>query len=423
MGNEDILKEIEIDSLEGCESTVPYFLPLKNKIIIIGMTGGIAVCKAVEYARNLKRLGARVIPVMTSSAEKFITKITVAALTGEKVWSDLFEEDEMWNIPHIDLARKADLFLLLPATANIIAKAASGIADDLLSTLILSYNGPIICCPAMNPTMFEKSVVKANIKKIKEYGFFVVEPGYGDTACGEGGQGRLAKWDVVMEEVLKSMTKQTLIGRKVIVSAGPTREPIDPVRYISNRSSGRMGFSIAREAYRRGAEVNLVTGPVSIAEPAGVKVIKVNNASEMARHIKALVPESDVVVMSAAVADYRPVSPALSKIKKGENTINMELEKTEDILSGLSSIVQDNTFVVGFCAETEQLIDNAMLKLKKKKLDLIVANDISRKDSGFDVANNMVVMIGKNEQVRTLPLLSKEEVAVRIWERIEELAF
>ena len=403
------------------KSNAPTYLPLSGKTVLFGLTGGIAAYKAAEYARNLTKLGARVIPVMTSAAEKFITPTTLSALTGEKVWTDMFDKASVHEIPHINLARKADVFAVIPATADVLAKAACGMADDLLTTLLLSFQGPVIFCPAMNPAMFGNPIVQENIAKLKKTGFRLVEPGCGGTACGEEGKGRLAEWDLVREEILQSISAKDLKGTRVLISAGPTREPIDPVRYISNRSSGRMGFAMAQEALRRGAHVTLVAGPVSIPYPAGVKVVNVTEAGEMAEAVKRLAPVSDIVIMSAAVADYRPVSASDQKIKKNNESITLKLEKTEDILLSLSGRMSAGSLTVGFCAETENLLVNAKDKLVRKKLDMIVANDVSRTDAGFDVPDNSVVIIQGNGDVEELPLLTKEATSVRIWDRVVEL--
>lgn len=398
-------------------SRAPSYLPLSGRSILFGITGGIAAYRAADYARNLKKLGARVIPVMTHAAEKFITRQTLAALTGEKVWTDMFDQGAVHEIPHISLSRQADLFTIVPATADIIAKAACGMGDDLLTTLLLSFRGPVLFCPAMNPAMFSNPLVQENIEKLRKIGFMFTAPGHGGTACGEQGQGRLADWDLVREKILRALTEQDLKGKRVLISAGPTREALDPVRYISNRSSGRMGFAMAQEAFRRGADVSVVTGPVSIPYPAGVEIIRVTGADHMASAVKRLGPENDIVVMAAAVADYRPDTAADRKIKKSKETVTLKLKKTEDILSSLSEIMPADSLTVGFCAETEDLLINARDKLIRKKLDMIVANDVSRTDSGFDVPDNLVVIMDVNGKVEELPLLTKEEAAARIWDK------
>jgi phosphopantothenoylcysteine decarboxylase/phosphopantothenate--cysteine ligase len=394
-------------------------LPVDGKSVVWGFSGGIAACKAASYARNLTVAGARVIPVMTSSARQFVTELTLSALTGEKVWTDMFERDQSETIPHIDIARKADLFVVAPATANIIAKCACGIADDLLSTLFLSFEGRILFCPSMNPAMYRNAVVQSNIERLRSLGYWFVEPGYGNTACGETGQGRLAEWEAVSEEIARAFTAQSLSGKRVLVSAGPTREAIDPVRYISNRSSGKMGFAIAREARRRGAVVTLVSGPVSEPYPYGTRVVEVIDAAEMARTVRAEAKECDVLVMTAAVADYRPVTVSAQKIKKSGERLVLELERTEDIISSVADLVPDSSVMVGFCAETCNLVENARKKVVGKGLDMIVANDVSAQDAGFEVDDNRVVIIDRNGREHSLPLMSKQAVAGHIWDLVE----
>jgi phosphopantothenoylcysteine decarboxylase/phosphopantothenate--cysteine ligase len=398
--------------------TAPAYRPLLDKTILFGISGGIAAYRAADYARELTKLGARVIPVMTRAAEQFITPVTLAALTGEKVCTDMFHMESVHEVPHINLARQADLIAVIPATADMIARTACGMADDLLTAMLLSFRGKVIFCPAMNPAMFANPFVQKNLGKLRDAGYRIIPPGCGGTACGEEGQGRLADLDTVREEIVRALTEPELAGMRVLVSAGPTREPLDPVRYLSNRSSGRMGFAIAREAFRRGADVTLVSGPVNIPYPAGVRVVNVTTADEMASAIKKLAPDNHVVVMSAAVADYRPLYQSEQKIKKLGASLCLELERTEDIISGLSEIMSESSLIAGFCAETENLLENAQKKLAQKKLDIIIANDVSRTDSGFDVPDNMVVIIDRHGGIKKLPLLTKEEVAARIWDYI-----
>jgi phosphopantothenoylcysteine decarboxylase/phosphopantothenate--cysteine ligase len=326
--------------------------------------------------------------------------------------------ESVHEVPHINLARQADLIAVIPATADMIARTACGMADDLLTAMLLSFRGKVIFCPAMNPAMFANPFVQKNLGKLRDAGYRIIPPGCGGTACGEEGQGRLADLDTVREEIVRALTEPELAGMRVLVSAGPTREPLDPVRYLSNRSSGRMGFAIAREAFRRGADVTLVSGPVNIPYPAGVRVVNVTTADEMASAIKKLAPDNHVVVMSAAVADYRPLYQSEQKIKKLGASLCLELERTEDIISGLSEIMSESSLIAGFCAETENLLENAQKKLAQKKLDIIIANDVSRTDSGFDVPDNMVVIIDRHGGIKKLPLLTKEEVAARIWDYI-----
>ncbi len=396
-------------------------LPLAGKTVLLGVSGGIAAYKAADYCRRLKKLGARVVVAMTEHAVEFVSPLTFSALSGEKVYTDLFSLEDAQTIPHIRLAKDADIFVIIPATANIIAKAACGIGDDLLSTLILAYPGPIIFAPSMNSVMYESVATQENMERLSERGHFMVEPGFGQMACGDVGRGRLAEWPEIEEAIFRSITSQTLKGRKVLVTAGPTREPLDPVRFISNRSSGKMGFSVAAAASRRGADVTLVSGPVSLPPPPGVCLKRVESAEDMAREVLGSADEFDVIVMTAAVADYAPVSVSPQKIKKGADEISIELKKTTDILSVLGKKKKKGQLVVGFCAETKDLVQNAKKKLSSKQADLIVANDVSASDSGFDVSTNRVTLIYRDGSVEELPLLPKTAVAGKLWDRIETM--
>ncbi len=398
----------------------PLYTPLDGRVILLGVSGGIAVFKAAGYARSLVRLGARVITVMTANAQNFVTPLTFAALTCERVHTDTFDEADAHSIPHISLAREADLMLLLPATANIIAKAANGLADDLLSTLYLAFSGPAVFCPAMNPLMYSHAATRDNMAALTSRGHTVVDAGFGDTACGEKGQGRLADWEEVREAVIRSLTKQSLKGLRVLVTAGPTREAIDPVRYVSNRSSGKMGYAVAQEAMRRGGDVTLVTGPCALPVPRGVEVVNVVSAAQMAHAVEKQASQADVVIMTAAVADYTPAEKSEIKIKKSEDTLVLTMKRTEDILAGLLEKRRPGQIITGFCAETGDLEARAMEKLEKKPVDLLVANDVTEQGAGFDVDTNRVMLVDRDHNVEKLPLLSKEEVSARIMDRVEE---
>ncbi len=407
---------------KGCSTTeVPPYRPLSGKTILYGVTGGIAAYKAAEYARNLTKLGATVVPVLSRNARQFISPLTFSALTGQRSHTDLFDISGAETIPHVELARSADLFIILPATASIISKAANGLADDLISTLLLSYSGPVLFFPSMNPYMYRHAATQENLRTLGALGYGTVGPDVGETACGEVGQGRLVPWDIAREEIIAALTPSTLSGVKVVVSAGPTREPIDPVRFISNRSSGLMGYAMARVAKRRGAKVELVSGPVSLKGPPGVEFHGVETAAEMAGMVEGLSREADVVVMAAAVSDYTPRYPLDRKIKKSGSNLTLELKPVEDILSFLTSHRRSDQIIVGFCAETHDLEVNALKKKREKGVDLLVANDVSRPGAGFDVPTNEVLIIDPEEEIEQVPMLHKEEVAERIWDRIEEL--
>lgn len=399
----------------------PTYRPLEGKDILLGITGGIAAYKAGDYARRLIGLGARVLPVMTENALRFVSALTISALTGERVYTALFDHDQAGSIQHISLAREADAFMVLPATADIIAKACAGLADDLLSALILSFRGPVMFFPSMNPTMYGNPVTRRNLQSLCAAGHIVIEPEMGKTACGEEGRGRLPDWPVVKQAVLKALTPQTLAGKTVLITAGPTREPIDPVRYISNRSSGRMGFDLAEVAYRRGARVVLVHGPVSIPAPPRVEVHPVETAQEMSDAVFDLSKDAHIIIMAAAVADYAPVEKADQKIKKDADRLNLNLIKTTDILTELVKNKRNGQVVIGFCAETRNLEEEAVKKMVNKRPDLLVANDVSRQDSGFDVSTNKVLIVSRDLMVEGLPLLDKEAVAEEIFNRIELL--
>ncbi len=402
------------------ERQAPRYLPLENRTLLLCVSGGIAVFKAAGYARKFMECGARVQTVMTENACRFVTPLTFAALTGEKVHSDSFEETDSHRIPHISLAREADLMLHLPATANILAKAANGIADDLVSTIYLAFSGPVIFCPSMNPLMYAHQATQDNIAALRRRGHRVVDAAFGGTACGERGQGRLACYEDVKEAVIRSLTPQSLRGLRVLVTAGPTREPIDPVRFISNRSSGKMGYAIAVEAGRRGGSVTLVTGPCALQAPSGVKTVAVTTAAEMEEAVKDNLDQADIIIMSAAVADYAPEEQHASKIKKGaSDTISIRLRKTKDILAQILERRRDGQFVVGFCAETGDLEKRALEKIARKPVDLLVANDVTEPGAGFDVDTNRVMLVDRDYNIEKLPLLSKEEVAVRILNQVE----
>ncbi len=402
------------------EEASPY-TPLEGKTVLLGITGGIAAYKAADYSKKIRALGARVIPVMTGHATEFVSPITFAALTGEKVYTDLFCVEGAETIPHIELARSADLFLVLPATANIIGKAANGLADDFLSTLLLAFSGPALFSPSMNPAMYAHPATQANIERLKVLGYKVIEPEIGETACGDRGKGRLPEWSVVREAVLKATTPQTMRGINVLVSAGPTREYLDPVRYISNRSSGVMGYAMAMVALRRGARVTLVSGPVSIPPPPGIRLYSVENAGEMKEVIGKLSQDAHAIIMTAAVADYTPAVKADQKIKKDTSELHLDLVRTNDILSQLVKSRRGRQIIVGFCAETQDLKAQALKKIRLKGSDLLIANDVSQPDAGFDVPNNRILIVSGDGEVETLPLLHKEEVGERVWDRIQDL--
>ncbi len=393
---------------------------LSGKHVLLGVTGGIAAYKAVELVRLLRELGATVRVVMTDSAREFISPMTFQAISGEKVLTELFDPASELAIGHIELAKWADIFLIAPATANIIAKIAHGIADDYLTTIAVAARCEIIICPAMNTAMFENRVTRANLELLRSYGYSIVGPATGSLACGEEGPGRLQRLDVIVEEVIRALTPQSLKGRKVLVTAGPTWEAFDPVRFFTNPSSGKMGFAMAKVARRRGADVILVAGPTWLEDPFDVECRRVKSAEEMCDVVVSFYPDVEIVVMAAAVSDYRPKCFTHKKIKKGKEDIVLEMVKNPDILKLLGQ-EKENRVLVGFAAETDELIENAREKLLSKNLDMIVANDVSAPEAGFRCDTNLVKILYKTGEIEELPLMSKEELAGEIWDRIEKL--
>ncbi len=386
---------------------------------ILAVTGCIAAYKAPLILRILQEAGVEIFPVMTRSARRFLGPKTLEALSGHPVVSGLFPPATP-EIEHITLARRADLLLVAPATANILAKFAAGIADDFLSTLYLSTTTPVMVAPAMNVEMWHHPATVRNLAILRERGVEVVEPGSGYQACGEVGEGRLADPEVVADAALRRLkARSSLQGLRVLVTAGPTVEDLDAVRFLSNRSSGRMGFAVAREAALRGARVTLVSGPVDLPGPPGVEVVRVRSAAQMADAVLERFPSVDVVVKAAAVSDYRPVAPVTGKLKKSARPLSVELEPTMDILARLGA-QKTRQFLVGFAAESDGLLEYAREKLQRKNLDLVVANDISAADSGFGSEWNRVVFLERGGEVQELPLLPKSEVAARLWDRIQQ---
>jgi len=386
-----------------------------NKTIVLGVTGSIAAYKAAEIASRLTQAGAKVHVIMTQEAVQFISPVTFRAITGRPVVTEMFDLASEFSIEHVSLANSADVVIIAPTTANVIAKLAAGIADDMLCCTVLATRAPVLIAPAMETNMYTNPVTQGNLSKLKARGFVVVGPATGWLASGRQGLGRLADVEDIIRVIQRVLrTGEDLIGRHVVVTAGGTREPIDPVRYISNRSSGKMGFALAEAGRDRGADVTLITAPTSLPEPAGIRVIRVCTAEEMRQAVQNEAPRADVLIMSAAVADYRPIRTAKGKIKKGKAGLTLELERTSDILGS----VKGNLIKVGFAAESGELIKNAEKKLKQKRLDFIVANDITARDSGFGTDTNRVTIIDRKGKVDRLPLLTKREVAERILDKV-----
>ncbi len=397
-------------------------MELTGKSVVVGVCGGIAAYKIVEVVSRLKKLGADVDVIMTANAQKFVTPLTFRSLSHRPVVTDMFEEPEYWDIKHISLAKKADIFIIAPATANIIGKLASGIADDMLSTTVVATKAPVLVVPAMNHDMYSNPIVQQNIARLKELGYIFMEPDTGVMAEGSSGKGRLPEPTAIVDTALGLLKPvRDLIGLRLLVTAGPTRENIDPVRYISNYSSGKMGYAVAQAAVDRGAEVVLVSGPVSIDAPEGVKLVAVNTAVEMRDAVMMEFSGCDAVVMSAAVADYRAAEIADLKIKKNDDEFVIRLERNPDILKELGSI-KDGRILAGFCAETDHLIENALKKVDAKNLDMIVANDVTMEGAGFGTDTNIIKIVKKDGSIVDLPLMSKLAAANKVLDEIRDLA-
>lgn len=386
---------------------------LENKSVLLGLSGGIACYKAADFVRALRRAGATVRVVMTAAAEEFITPLTMQTLSGNPVGRSTFDLTRESQIGHIELADGADVVVVAPATANIIGKIANGIADDLLTTVVLATRAPLLVAPAMNVHMLANPMVRANLERLRDHGVAVIEPGEGSLACGYEGKGRLADTEILVAETARALSTHDLDGEHVLVSAGPNREPIDPVRFISNRSTGKMGFALAAAAWRRGARVTLVAGPTSQATPHGVTRIDVATAEEMHDAIVDAYAHATIVYMAAAVADYRVANPAPEKIKKGPGGLTLELVRTVDVISELAA-QRERQVLVGFAAETESVLANAQRKLRDKGMDMIVANDVAGTDTGFGVDTNAVTIFSRLGDREIVPLMSKDDVADRI---------
>jgi phosphopantothenoylcysteine decarboxylase/phosphopantothenate--cysteine ligase len=391
---------------------------LRDKTIVLGVTGGIAAYKAAEIASQLTQAGAKVSVIMTEEALQFISAVTFRALTGRPVVTEMFDLASEFSIEHVSLAKAADVVVIAPATANIIAKLAAGIADDMLCCTVLATKAPVLIAPAMETNMYANPITRDNLSKLKARNFVIVGPATGWLASGKEGLGRLADVNDIIGSIRQVLDRGAdLTGRHIVVTAGGTQEPIDPVRYLSNRSSGKMGYALAEAARDRGAEVTLITAPASLSEPAGINVIRVGTAEEMRQAVENASPRADALIMAAAVADYRPIKAAKDKIKKGKAGLILELECTSDILGS----VKGNFIKVGFAAESSNLVENAKRKLKQKRLDFVVANDITARDSGFGTDTNRVTIIDRKGKIDSLPLLTKREVANKVLDRVAVL--
>ena len=386
---------------------------LKNKTVVLGVTGSIAAYKIANLASSLVKKGANVHVIMTKNATNFINPITFETLRGNKCLVDTFDRNFEFSVEHISLAKQADIFMVAPASANVIGKIANGIADDMLTTTIMACKCHKVISPAMNTNMFENPIVQDNLEKLRNYGYEVIDPASGYLACGDTGAGKMPEPTVLESYIMKNIAmEKDMAGKKVLITAGPTMEAIDPVRFISNHSTGKMGYALAKIAMERGAEVTLVTGKTYIEKPDFVKIIDVKSAKEMFDAVDKEFDSQDIVIMSAAVADYRPKTVADEKIKKNDGETAIELERTDDIL-GTMSRRKKNQFLCGFSMETEHMLENSKNKLKKKNLDMICANNLKVEGAGFGTDTNVVTLITENES-RQLPIMSKEQVANEI---------
>ena len=392
---------------------------LKGKHIVLGVSGSIAAYKIASLASMLAKKQADVTVIMTPNATNFINHITFESLTGNKCLVDTFDRNFQFNVEHVALAKLADVFLVAPASADVIAKAACGIADDMLTTTLLACRCPKVFAPAMNTRMYENPIVQDNIKKLQKYGMEVIDPAMGYLACGDVGAGKMPEPEVLFEAIVHALTPKDMEGKKILVTAGPTQEKLDPVRYISNHSTGRMGYAVARQAMLRGADVTLVSGKTDLQPPVGVRVVPVVSAADMAQAVKEAAPAQDIIIKAAAVADYRPAAVAQEKIKKKDGELSIDLERTEDILAWLGDHRREGQFLCGFSMETEHLLENSRAKLEKKKIDMIVANNLRQEGAGFGTDTNVVTVLTKEDAVE-LPLMTKEEVADRLLDLILE---
>ena len=393
---------------------------LKDKKIVLGITGGIAAYKSAELTREFVKKEAFVRVIMTKNASWFITPLTLQTLSGHPVFTEMFTPLKDFDMAHISLAEYADIIVIAPATANIIGKIASGLADDILTTTVMATKAPVLICPAMNVNMYNNAIVKDNISKLIAGGYLFMVPGYGELACRAEGYGRLPEIPDIVEEVESILTPKDLMGEKILVTAGPTREPFDPVRYITNYSSGKMGYALAVTAKRRGAQVTLISGPTALPTPRDMKFIPVASAVDMRDAVMDNLGSSTVVIKAAAVADYRPSSRSARKIKKGVDGLALQLERNPDIILEVGR-KKGNRILVGFAVETENLVQNARVKLKKKNMDIIVANDVTKEGAGFGYDTNIIKIISADGKIENVPLMSKMEVAHRILDRVKNI--
>lgn len=391
---------------------------LSGKTVVLGVTGGIAAYKACELTSRLRKAGAQVYVVMTKNACEFVAPLTFETLSNHPVVTDTFARPEKWEVEHVALAKRADVFVIAPATANIMAKLAVGLADDMLSTTALATRAPLLIAPAMNTGMWENAATRQNVETLRARGARLIGPEGGFLACGDQGAGRMSEPETIFDAIAETLARtEDMRGLRVLVTAGPTQEKIDPVRYLTNRSSGKMGYAVAQAAAERGARVTLVSGPVRLAAPAGVEMVPVVSTQDLYNEMTRRCGEADVIVQAAAPADFTPVSAAEHKLKKQGGDMTLALRETPDVAAAVGRLKQDGQTLVGFAAETDNVLENADGKLLKKRLDMIVANDVTAPGAGFDVDTNVVTFITKDAR-ETLPLMSKREVAQRLLSRV-----
>ena len=393
---------------------------LQGKCVLLGVTGGIAAYKMANVASGLRKAGAEVHVIMTENATRFITPLTFETLTNNRCVVDTFARDFQYDVTHVSLAKKADLILIAPATANVIAKLAHGIADDMLTTTVLASRCKKLVAPAMNTAMLENPITQDNLETLRKYGFTIVEPAVGILACKDVGSGKLPEPEVLLDRIAMEIAREKdYLGLHVTVTAGPTREALDPVRYLTNHSTGKMGYAIAREAMLRGADVTLISGPTALAPVPGVRMVPIVSAQDMFEAVKEALPRTDILIKSAAVADYRPAEVFTDKIKKGDGEMSIPLERTPEILTWVSQHRHPGLFVCGFSMETKDLLDSSRKKLEKKHLDMIVANNLKVAGAGFGVDTNVVTILTDRE-VLELPLMGKDQVAARLLDEIRK---
>ena len=391
---------------------------LQGKCVILGVTGGIAAYKMASVASGLRKAGAEVHVIMTENATKFITPLTFETLTNHRCVVDTFARDFQYDVAHISLAKAADLILIAPATANVIAKLANGIADDMLTTTVLAARCKKLVAPAMNTAMLENPITQDNLQKLRHYGFGIIEPAVGMLACKDVGSGKLPEPETLLDCIAMELAREKdLAGLRLTVTAGPTQEALDPVRYLTNHSTGRMGYAIAREAMLRGAQVTLISGPTALKPVPGVKTLPVVSAKEMFEAVKQTLPQTDILIKAAAVADYRPASIAEDKVKKTDGAMSIPLERTDDILGWVAQNRHPGLFVCGFSMETRDMVANSQRKLQKKHLDMIVANNLKVAGAGFGVDTNVVTILTP-DGIQELPLMGKDQVAGRLLDEI-----